>query len=45
MGWLKSGEIDGIPTNIFDNFDKLNRLYNAVNNDTRISKWVSETYK
>ena len=45
MGWLKSGVIDDIPQNITDDFNKLNRVYNEVNNNTDIKRWVSETYK
>ncbi len=45
MGWLKSGVIDDIPQDITDVFNKLNRVYNEVNNNTDIKRWVSETYK
>ena len=45
MGWLKSGVIDDIPQDITDDFNKLNRVYNEVNNNTNIKRWVSETYK
>jgi glutathione S-transferase len=45
MGWLKSGVIDDIPKDITDDFNKLNRVYNEVNNNTDIKRWVSETYK
>ena len=45
MGWLKSGVIDDIPQDITDDFNKLNRVYNEVNNNTDVKRWVSETYK
>ena len=45
MGWLKSGVIDDIPQDITEDFNKLNRVYNEVNNNTDIKRWVSETYK
>ena len=45
MGWLKSGVIDDIPKDITDGFNKLNTVYNEVNNNTDIKRWVSETYK
>ena len=45
MGWLKSGVIDDISQDITDDFNKLNRVYNEVNNNTDIKRWVSETYK
>ena len=45
MGWLKSGVIDDIPQDITDDFNKLNRVYSEVNNNTDIKRWVSETYK
>ena len=44
MGWLKSGVIDDIPQDITDDFNKLNRVYNEVNNNTDIKRWVTETY-
>ena len=45
MGWLKSGVIDDIPQNLTENFSKLNKVYNEVNNNADIKRWVSETYK
>lgn len=45
MGWLKSGVIDDIPQDITNDYNKLNRVYNEVNNNTDIKRWVSETYK
>ena len=45
MGWLKSGVIDDIPQDITDDFNKLNKVFNEVNNNTDIKRWVSETYK
>ena len=45
MGWLKSGVIDDIPKDITDGFNQLNTVYNEVNNNTDIKRWVSETYK
>ena len=45
MGWLKSGVIDDVPQNLTENFNKLNRVYNEVNNNPDLKRWVSETYK
>ena len=45
MGWLKSGFLDDIPSDILDKFEKLSRLFSAVNNNSGIKKWVSKTYK
>ena len=45
MGWLKSGVIDDIPQNLTENFTNLNKVYNEVNNNPDIKRWVSETYK
>ena len=45
MGWLKSGFLDDIPSDIIDKFEKLSRLFSAVNNNSGIKKWVSKTYK
>ena len=45
MGWLKSGFLDDIPSDITDKFEKLSRLFNAVNKNSGIKKWVSKTYK
>ena len=45
MGWLKSGFLDDIPPDITDKFEKLSRLFSAVNNNSGIKKWVSKTYK
>ena len=45
MGWLKSGFLDDIPSDITDKFEKLSHLFSAVNNNSGIKKWVSKTYK
>ena len=45
MGWLKSGFLDDIPSDITDKSEKLSRLFSAVNNNSGIKKWVSKTYK
>ena len=45
MGWLNSGFLDDIPSDITDKFEKLSRLFSAVNNNSGIKKWVSKTYK
>ena len=45
MGWLKSGFLDDIPSDITDKFEKLSRLLGAVNSNSGIKKWVSKTYK
>ena len=36
MGWLKSGFLDDIPSDITDKFEKLSRLFRAVNNNSGI---------
>ena len=44
MGWLSSGQVDGIPTNILDDFPKITRVCSAVDISTKIQEWVRQTY-
>ena len=44
-GLVKIRFFDDIPSDITDKFEKLSRLFSAVNNNSDIKKWVSKTYK
>ena len=44
MGWLSSGTVDGIPTNILKDFPKITRVCSAVDTNTKIQEWVRQTY-
>ena len=44
MGWLSSGTVDGIPTNILKDFPKIARVCSAVDSNTKIQEWVRKTY-
>ena len=44
MGWLSSGMLDGIPTNLLAGYPKISRVCSAVDMNPRIQEWVSQTY-
>ena len=44
MGWLSSGTVDGIPTDILKDFPKITRVCSAVDSNTKIQEWVRQTY-
>jgi glutathione S-transferase len=44
LGWLKSGILDGIPTNICDNHLKLNNINIEVNKQPKVQEWMLKTY-
>ena len=44
LGWLKSGMLDGIPTNICDAYTKLNNVYAEVHKHPKVQEWMLKTY-
>ncbi len=44
LGWLTSGIVDGIPTDILKDFPEIARVCSAVDAHTKIQEWVSQTY-
>ena len=44
LGWLKSGMLDGVPTNILDDFDHLNKLREEIYKNPKVIKWMDEVY-
>jgi glutathione S-transferase len=39
MNWLRSGSMDGIPLELFDQFPKLTALYNTINTNEKVASW------
>eukprot|EP01126_Amoeba_proteus_P052260 TRINITY_DN6295_c0_g2_i1.p1 TRINITY_DN6295_c0_g2~~TRINITY_DN6295_c0_g2_i1.p1 ORF type:complete len:154 (-),score=29.33 TRINITY_DN6295_c0_g2_i1:65-526(-) len=39
IGWLKSGILDGLPTNLLDPYVHVNRVFEKVQNDDRIKAY------
>ena len=44
LGWLKSGILDGIPTNICDTYTKLNNVHAEVHKHPKVQEWMLKTY-
>ena len=44
MGWLSSGMLDGIPTNLLVGYPNISRVCLAVDRHPRIQEWVNQTY-
>ena len=44
LGWLKSGMLDGIPTNICDPYIKLNNVHAEVHKHPKVQEWMLKTY-
>ena len=44
MGWLSSGMVDGIPTDILKGYPKLMAVCYSVDNHPKIREWIRKTY-
>ena len=44
LGWVSSGMIDGIPTDILSGFPKVLQVCRGVDNHPKIQEWVKKTY-
>ena len=44
MGWLSSGTIDGIPTDLLKDFPKIRRVCLAVDRHKKVQEWIEKTY-
>ena len=44
LGWLSSGLLDGVPTNILEPYKKLNKLREEVYNHPKVHEWMIKTY-
>ena len=44
MGWLSSGMLDGIPTNLLVGYPNISRVCLAVDRHPKIQEWVNQTY-
>lgn len=44
LGWLKSGMLDGIPTDICDAYTKLNNVHAEVHKHPKVQEWMLKTY-
>ena len=44
LGWLSSGILDGMPTDLLSGFPKIRKLCLTVDKHPKIQKWISLTY-
>tara|TARA_Y100001970_G_scaffold287570_1_gene412572 strand:+ start:679 stop:1335 length:657 start_codon:yes stop_codon:yes gene_type:complete len=44
LGWLSSGKLDGVPTNILDPYKKLVSMRKAVYQHPKVNKWMLTKY-
>ena len=44
LGWLKSGMLDGIPTNVCDAYTKLNNVHAEVHKHPKVQEWMLKNY-
>jgi len=44
MGWISSGTIDGIPTDLLKDFPKIRRVCLAVDAHQKVQEWIEKTY-
>ena len=44
MGWLNSGNIDGITANIVKNYKNISKICKLVDNHSKINEWIKKTY-
>jgi glutathione S-transferase len=43
--WFKSGTVDHVPTTVFDDFPKLNRIHDAVGDHPGVKEWRAKHTK
>ncbi len=44
LGWLSSGNLDGVPTDLIRAFPRISRVCRAVDEHPKIQTWVAQTY-
>ena len=44
LGWLSSGNLDGVPTDLIRAFPRISRVCRAVDSHPKIYEWVAQTY-
>jgi len=44
LGWIKSGMLDGIPSNICEPYPKLDNIYKTVHKHPKVKEWMLTTY-
>ena len=44
LGWIKSGMLDGIPSDICEPYPKLDNIYNTVHKHPKVREWMLTTY-
>ena len=44
MGWLTSGNVDGIPLDILKNYSNISKICLLVDQHPNINEWVNKTY-
>jgi len=44
MGWISSGTIDGISTDLLTDFPKIRRVCLAVDAHQKVQEWIEKTY-
>ena len=44
LGWLTSGLLDGVPTNILEPYEKLKKLREEIYNHPKVNEWMIKTY-
>ena len=44
LGWLSSGLLDGVPGNILEPYEKLNKLREEVYKHPKVNEWMLKTY-
>jgi glutathione S-transferase len=42
LKWVKSGDLDYIPSSYFDAYPKMNALFDAVSNHPKVKEWYSK---
>ena len=44
LGWLTSGLLDGVPTDILEPYERLKKLREEVYNHPKVHEWMIKTY-
>ena len=44
LGWIKSGILEGIPSDITESYIKLNNIHTEVHKHPKVQEWMLKTY-
>ena len=44
MGWLTSGNVDGVPLDILKSYNNISKICLLVDSNSKVNEWIKKTY-